>query len=145
MFTCTYIYRVRFSLRLTKYYSMKTYWWSGGIVPRILDLVASWRWSPGNFTMGTEPPDIHINIQNPFVQCYLFLPCFTVRVTLQLTVSQWVSQSVRPSWHWALWDCFRLWSAAANELNMQSRIADKGCTSSSVVERQAIKYITVKI
>jgi hypothetical protein len=32
------------SLCLTKYHAMKTYWGSGGIAPRILDLGTRWRW-----------------------------------------------------------------------------------------------------
>jgi hypothetical protein len=31
------------SLCLTKHHAMKTYWWSGGIAPRILD-IDSTRW-----------------------------------------------------------------------------------------------------
>jgi hypothetical protein len=32
------------SLCLTKHHAMKTYWGSGGIAPRILDLGTKWRW-----------------------------------------------------------------------------------------------------
>jgi hypothetical protein len=34
---------VKLSLYLNKYHAMKTYWGSGGIAPRILDLGTSWR------------------------------------------------------------------------------------------------------
>jgi hypothetical protein len=38
--------KVKLSLFLTKHHAMKTYWGSGGIVPRILDLGTRWReWS----------------------------------------------------------------------------------------------------
>jgi hypothetical protein len=33
----------KFSLYLTKHHAMETYWGSGGIVPRILDLGTRWR------------------------------------------------------------------------------------------------------
>jgi hypothetical protein len=36
--------KVNFSLFLTKYHAMKTYWGSGGIAPRALDLSTRWRW-----------------------------------------------------------------------------------------------------
>jgi hypothetical protein len=35
---------VKLFLCLTKRYTMKTYWGSGGIAPRILDLGTRWRW-----------------------------------------------------------------------------------------------------
>jgi hypothetical protein len=35
--------KVKLSLCLTKHHAMKTYWGSGGIAPRILDLGTSWR------------------------------------------------------------------------------------------------------
>jgi hypothetical protein len=31
------------SLRITKHHAMKTYWGSGGITPRILELGTKWR------------------------------------------------------------------------------------------------------
>jgi hypothetical protein len=31
------------SLFLTKHYTMKTYWWSGGMASRVLDLDTRWR------------------------------------------------------------------------------------------------------
>jgi hypothetical protein len=31
-------------LCLTKHHAMKTYWWNGGIAPRILNLGTRWRW-----------------------------------------------------------------------------------------------------
>jgi hypothetical protein len=36
--------KVKLSLCWTKHHAMKTYWWSGGIVPHILDLGTRWRW-----------------------------------------------------------------------------------------------------
>jgi hypothetical protein len=36
--------KVNFSLCLTKHHAMKTYWASGGIAPRFLDLGTRWRW-----------------------------------------------------------------------------------------------------
>jgi hypothetical protein len=36
--------KVKLSLCLTKHHAMKTYWGSGGIAPRILDLGTRWRW-----------------------------------------------------------------------------------------------------
>jgi hypothetical protein len=38
------IIKVKLFLCLTKHHAMKTYWGSGGIVPRILDLGTRWRW-----------------------------------------------------------------------------------------------------
>jgi hypothetical protein len=35
--------KVKLSLCLTKHHAMKTYWGSGGIAPRILDLGTRWR------------------------------------------------------------------------------------------------------
>jgi hypothetical protein len=35
--------KVKLSLCLTKHHAMKTYWRSGGIAPRILDLGTRWR------------------------------------------------------------------------------------------------------
>jgi hypothetical protein len=35
--------KVKLSLRLIKHHAMKTYWGSGGIAPRILDLSTRWR------------------------------------------------------------------------------------------------------
>jgi hypothetical protein len=35
--------KVNLSLCLTKHHAMKTYWGSGGIAPRILNLGATWR------------------------------------------------------------------------------------------------------
>jgi hypothetical protein len=35
--------KVQLSLYLTKHHAMKTYWRSGGIAPRILDLGTRWR------------------------------------------------------------------------------------------------------
>jgi hypothetical protein len=35
--------KVKLSLCLTKHHAMKTYWGSGGITPRILDLGTRWR------------------------------------------------------------------------------------------------------
>jgi hypothetical protein len=35
--------KVKLSLCLTKHHAMKTYWGSGGIIPRILDLGTRWR------------------------------------------------------------------------------------------------------
>jgi hypothetical protein len=35
--------KVNLSLYLTKHHAMKTYWRSGGIAPRILDLGTRWR------------------------------------------------------------------------------------------------------
>jgi hypothetical protein len=35
--------KVKLSLCLTKHYAMNTYWMSGGIAPRILDLGTRWR------------------------------------------------------------------------------------------------------
>jgi hypothetical protein len=35
--------KVKFSLCLTKHYSMKTCWESGGVTPRILNLGTRWR------------------------------------------------------------------------------------------------------
>jgi hypothetical protein len=29
---------------LTEHHTLKAYWWSGGIAPRILDLGSRWRW-----------------------------------------------------------------------------------------------------
>jgi hypothetical protein len=43
-FTCYLDVMVKLSLCLTKHYSMKTYWGSGGIVPYILDLGTRRRW-----------------------------------------------------------------------------------------------------
>jgi hypothetical protein len=37
------IKKVKLSLGLTKHHAMKTYWWSGGIAPCILDLGTRWR------------------------------------------------------------------------------------------------------
>jgi hypothetical protein len=37
-------WKVKLSLILTKHHAMKTYWRSGGIAPRILDLDTRWRW-----------------------------------------------------------------------------------------------------
>jgi hypothetical protein len=42
--------KVKLSLCLTKHHSMKAYWGSGGIAPRILDLGTRWR-CPGRFTL----------------------------------------------------------------------------------------------
>jgi hypothetical protein len=36
--------KVKLSLCLTKHHAMKTYWGSGSIAPRILDLCTRWRW-----------------------------------------------------------------------------------------------------
>jgi hypothetical protein len=36
--------KVKLPLCLTKHHAMKTYWRSGGIAPRILDLGTRWRW-----------------------------------------------------------------------------------------------------
>jgi hypothetical protein len=36
--------KVKFSLCLTKHHSVKTYWGSGGIAPRILNFGTSWKW-----------------------------------------------------------------------------------------------------
>jgi hypothetical protein len=35
--------KVKLSLCLTKHHALKTYWGSGGIAPRILDLGIRWR------------------------------------------------------------------------------------------------------
>jgi hypothetical protein len=35
--------KVKLSLCLTKHHAMKTYWGSGGIAPRIIDLGTRWR------------------------------------------------------------------------------------------------------
>jgi hypothetical protein len=35
--------KVKLSVCLTKHHTMKTYWGSGGIAPRILDLGTRWR------------------------------------------------------------------------------------------------------
>jgi hypothetical protein len=35
--------QVKFSLCLTKHHTMNTYWRSGGIAPRIIDLCAGWK------------------------------------------------------------------------------------------------------
>jgi hypothetical protein len=35
--------KVKLYMCLTKHHTMKTYWWSGGIAPRILDLGTRWR------------------------------------------------------------------------------------------------------
>jgi hypothetical protein len=35
--------KLKLSLYLTKHHAMKTYWRSGGIAPRILDLGTRWR------------------------------------------------------------------------------------------------------
>jgi hypothetical protein len=35
--------KLKLSLCLTKHHAMKTYWWSGGIAPRILDLGTRWK------------------------------------------------------------------------------------------------------
>jgi hypothetical protein len=37
--------KVKLSLCLTKQHAMKTYWGSGSIAPRILDLGTRWKWS----------------------------------------------------------------------------------------------------
>jgi hypothetical protein len=36
--------KVKLSLCLTKHHTLKAYWGSGGIAPRILDLGTRWRW-----------------------------------------------------------------------------------------------------
>jgi hypothetical protein len=36
--------KVKLSLCLTKHHAIRTYWGSGGIAPRILDLGTRWRW-----------------------------------------------------------------------------------------------------
>jgi hypothetical protein len=36
--------KVKLSLYFTKHHAMKTYWGSGGMAPRILDLGTRWRW-----------------------------------------------------------------------------------------------------
>jgi len=41
--TRTLLLGVKLSLSLTKHHALKTYWGSGGIVPRILDLGTRWR------------------------------------------------------------------------------------------------------
>jgi hypothetical protein len=41
--TTTKTTKVKLSLCLTKHHAMKTYWGSGGIAPRILDLGTRWR------------------------------------------------------------------------------------------------------
>jgi hypothetical protein len=41
---CKNVKKVKLSLCLTKHHGMKTYWRSGGIAPRILDLGTRWRW-----------------------------------------------------------------------------------------------------
>jgi hypothetical protein len=51
--------KVKLSLCLTKQHAMKTYWGSGGIAARILELGTRWRWSaslPGRFTPRERSP-----------------------------------------------------------------------------------------
>jgi hypothetical protein len=55
--------KVKLSLCLTKHRAMKTYWGSGGIAPRILDLGTRWRWwsasRPGRFIPRKRAPGTH--------------------------------------------------------------------------------------
>jgi hypothetical protein len=55
--------KVKLSLCLTKHHAMKTYYRSGGIAPRILDLGSRWRWvvsfTPGRFTPRERAPGTH--------------------------------------------------------------------------------------
>jgi hypothetical protein len=57
------ILKAKFSLCSTKHQVMKTYWGSGGIAPRILDLgLDGGEWSvsrPGRFTPRERAPGIH--------------------------------------------------------------------------------------
>jgi hypothetical protein len=50
--------KVKLSLCLTKHQAMKTYWGSGGIAPRILDLGTRWRWVV-SFTSRERAPVTH--------------------------------------------------------------------------------------
>jgi hypothetical protein len=43
MYVCMYVWKVK-SLCSTKHHAMKTYWGSGGIALRLLDLGTRWRW-----------------------------------------------------------------------------------------------------
>jgi hypothetical protein len=43
-YTCISKYKVKFSLCLANYHTMKTYWGSEGIAPSILNLNTRWRW-----------------------------------------------------------------------------------------------------
>jgi hypothetical protein len=55
--------KVKLSLCLTKHHAMKTYWGSGGIAPRIIDLGTRWWWwsasHPGRFTPMERAPGTH--------------------------------------------------------------------------------------
>jgi len=39
---CNIVVKAKLSLCLTKHHAIRTYWGSGGIAPRVLDLITRW-------------------------------------------------------------------------------------------------------